>query len=66
MRAGRMKPMIRYRFKDDMGFVTYKTFATDREARLWYDRNKLSYGLRELHSVDFVYKSKMQDSTLTI
>lgn len=66
MRAGRIKPMIQYRFKDDMGFVTYKTFTTDREARLWYDRNKLDFGLRELHSVNMVYKSKNLDTYWTI
>lgn len=66
MRLGKTRPLIQYRFKDDMGFVTYKTFTTDREARLWYDRNRLDYGLKELQSVNTIYKSKNLNTSWTI
>lgn len=51
MRSGIKKPLIRYRFKDDMGCVFFKTFNTDHEARLWYERNKVSYEIREFGSM---------------
>ena len=51
MRKANRKPVIQYRFKDTMGFVYFKTFQTDREARLWFDRNKVAYSLRELSNV---------------
>ena len=45
------KSLIRYRFKDSMGCVFFKEFQTDREARLWFDRNKQAYSLKELGSM---------------
>jgi len=45
------KKLIKYRFKDHMGCVFFKDFQTDREARLWYDRNKTNYMLKELSFV---------------
>lgn len=59
MRNGNRKPLIRYRFKDDMGCVTYRLFQTDREARLWFDKNRIDLGLKELCNVCLVYKSKI-------
>ena len=53
-RASR-KQMIRYRFKDRMGCVCYQSFHTDREARLWFDRNKVNYALKELSSMGIIY-----------
>ena len=55
MRKANRKPVIQYRFKDTMGCVFFKTFQTDREARLWFDRNKAEYCLRELGSVCSVF-----------
>lgn len=49
------KPMIRYRFKDKMGCVFYQSFHTDREARLWFERNKYSCGLKELNNMGIIY-----------
>jgi len=48
----RRKPMQNYRFKDDMGCVWYRAFQTDREARLWYERNKHDYGIVEFGNCD--------------
>ena len=41
------KPTVKYRFKDRMGCVWYRMFMTDREARLWYERNKVYYEIVE-------------------
>ena len=49
------KPMIRYRFKDRMGCVFYQSFHTDCEARLWFDRNKVAFALKELSSMGIIY-----------
>lgn len=57
MRLGRAKPLIKYRFKDKMGCVFYLMFRTDREARLWYERNKVGYALKEFGNVGITYKS---------
>lgn len=51
----RNKPLIQYRFKDRMNCVFFREFSTDREARLWYDRNKVTYQLKELSAVGMVY-----------
>ena len=51
------KPYLKYRFKDSMGCVFYKAFHTDREARLWYERNKLEYSIKEFGNVGTTYKS---------
>lgn len=47
------KPLVRYRFKDRMNCVFYQSFRTDREARLWYERNKVVYCLKEFGSLGF-------------
>lgn len=57
MRFGKTKPLIKYRFKDRMDCVFFKTFRTDREARLWYERNKIGYALKEFGSIGMTYKS---------
>ena len=57
MRLGRAKPLIKYRFKDKMDCVFYLTFRTDKEARLWYERNKVGYALKEFGNVGITYKS---------
>lgn len=57
MRLGRTKPLVKYRFKDRMDCVFFKTFRTDREARLWYERNKIGYALKEFGSIGMTYKS---------
>lgn len=62
MKYSNRKPLIRYRFKDAMGCVFYKVFYTDREARLWYERNKSEYLLRELGSVGVVHLEKKMNS----
>ena len=56
------KPMIEYRFKDSMGCVIYQNFHTDREARMWFERNKMEMGLREIGSMGITYKSRILDS----
>lgn len=62
MRRGSMfKPLVRYRFKDDMGCVFYKAFNTDKEARLWFERNKVGYCLREFGSMGETYKARNLD-----
>ena len=52
----RIKPLIKYRFKDRMDCVFFKTFHTDHEARLWFERNKDGYALNEFGSVCIAYK----------
>ena len=47
------KPLVRYRFKDRMNCVFYQSFRTDHEARLWYERNKVTYCLKEFGSLGF-------------
>ena len=49
------KPLIKYRFKDSMGCVFYRTFYTDHEAMLWYERNKLAYTIKEFNSAGLAY-----------
>ena len=46
------KPMVKYRFKDKMGCVWFKVFMTDREARLWYERNKAYYEIVEFGNAE--------------
>ena len=48
---------INYRFKDNMGYVFFKTFKTDREAHLWYERNKISFAIKEMGRLGYVYKN---------
>lgn len=52
------KSLIRYRFKDSMGCVFFKEFQTDREARLWFDRNKQTYSLKELGSMGAITSAR--------
>ena len=52
MKAYTRKPMLKYRFKDRMNCVFFKHFHTDREARLWYERNKAGYMLKEFGSME--------------
>ena len=54
-RYSKAKPMVRYRFKDRMGCVWFDTFATDREARLWFERNKQYYNLVEFGNMSNPY-----------
>lgn len=61
MRRYKRRPLVQYRFKDSMGCVFFKTFNTDREARLWFERNKLDYSIREFNSMGLTYKSKIMD-----
>lgn len=46
------KPLLRFRFKDRMGYVFFRQFHTCREARLWFERNKDEYMLMEIGSMD--------------
>ena len=55
MRRFASKPLVRYRFKDQMNCVFFKNFHTDREARLWFERYKTVYALKELNSVGIFY-----------
>lgn len=57
MHYGRIKPLIKYRFKDRMDCVFFKTFRTDREARLWFEQHKVGYALKEFGSVCITYKT---------
>ena len=45
-----------------MGCVFYRTFQTDREARLWYERNKLGYSLKEFNNMGMTFKSRILDT----
>ena len=47
------KPLIKYRFKDRLGCVWFNEFATEREARLWYERNKIAYYIVEFNSIGY-------------
>lgn len=47
-RHGKRKLLVRYRFKDSMGCVFFKEFHTGKEARLWFERNKIEFLLVEL------------------
>lgn len=51
-----MENVIRYRFKDSMGCVFFRTFYTDHEARLWYERNKAGYCLKEIGRMGVTFK----------
>ena len=51
------KPLLRYRFKDSMGCVFFREFQTDREARLWHERNKVIYSIREFGNVGLSYSN---------
>lgn len=57
MRYFRIKPLVRYRFKDRMDCVFFRTFRTDREARLWFENNKVAYQLKEFGSMGLTYKT---------
>lgn len=54
-RYANLKPMIRYRFKDRMNCVFFRDFKTDHEARLWFERNKIDFALKELSNLGPVY-----------
>ena len=56
MKYSKQKPLIKYRFKDSMDCVFFKTFSTDREARLWFERNKVGYCLKEFGSMGITYR----------
>ena len=49
------KMRVKYRFKDRMGCVFFREFHTDKEARLWYERNKVAYSIKEFGSIGVVY-----------
>ena len=51
-RYARKRPLVSYRFKDRMGCVFFRKFNTGREARLWFERNKVNYMLVECTSMD--------------
>ena len=61
MRPGSRKPLIRYRFKDNRGYVYFLNFRTDKEARLWFEKNKEGYGIREFGSMGLTYKLRLID-----
>ena len=52
MKYGKKKPMRRYRFKDGMGYVVFRSFYSDREARLWFEKHKSEYYLKEIASME--------------
>lgn len=56
MRYGRIKPLIKYRFKDRMGCVFFRTFHNDHEARMWFEQHKVGYALKEFGGVCITYK----------
>lgn len=47
---------VKYRFKDTMDCVFFRTFRTDRDARLWYERNKMGFALKEYGRMGVIYK----------
>ena len=49
---GYRRPLIKYRFKDRMGCVFFKAFHTGKEARLWFERNKVTFMLVEIGCMD--------------
>ena len=53
------KPVVQYRFKDNMNCVFFRNFRTDREARLWYERNKTIYSIKEFGSMGTVYPTSV-------
>ena len=57
MKHRKTKPLIRYRFKDSMGYVFFKVFNTDREAVLWFEQNKSKNMIREYEKMGLCYKS---------
>ena len=56
------KPLIKYRFKDRAGFVTFETFTTEKEARRWFEDHKSEYGFKEFENVGITYKSRTLDT----
>lgn len=56
----RIKPLIKYRFKDRIGCVFFRTFHNDHEARMWYELNKVGYALKEFGSVCITYNGQIQ------
>lgn len=59
---GNQKPLVRYRFKDNMGCVFFKNFRTDREARMWYEQNKYGYYIKEFGRLGESFQYKILDS----
>ena len=59
------RPYVRYRFKDTMGYVFFKEFGTDREARNWYERYKRDYCLTEMGNVSTIYRYR-NGNTFTV
>ena len=62
MKRFKTKPLIKYRFKDSMGCVFFRSFRTDREAHLWYERNRFDYAIKEFGSMGYTFKSRNLDS----
>ena len=62
MKGFSKKPMIRYRFKDSMGCVTFRAFRSEAEALIWYEKNKMVYSLKEFGSLGYTYKSRILDT----
>lgn len=56
MKHRKTKPLIRYRFKDSMGYVFFKTFNTDIEAKSWFEQNKAKNMIRECEKMGLCYK----------
>ena len=59
------KCLIKYRFKDSMGYVFFRTFRTDHEARLWYERNKVGYSIKEFSSMGITYEPRQFNTSIT-
>lgn len=53
-RYGYHKPLVKYRFKDSMGCVFFREFHTGKEARLWFERNKVGFMLKEIMCMDSI------------
>lgn len=59
----RQTTMLRYRFKDNMGYVFFRNFKTMKEAHLWYEQNKYYYCIKEFGRIGEVIKSGKLYST---
>lgn len=51
------KPLVKYRFKDSMGYVFYRVFNNDHEARMWFERYKLAYTIKEFGNIGTTYNA---------
>lgn len=56
------RPLIKYRIKDRMGCVFFRTFTSDTDAYYWYEKNKMMYAVKEFGKIGTTFKSRILDT----